>query len=342
MSAPEQYLNVRAWLSGCKRPLVVTHRRPDGDALGSIVGLTRVLGALGLAPQPVLYEVLPQRYQLLADMVPWRRWDLEREELTASCDALIIVDTCAYAQLEPLREYLQHAPRVLVIDHHPTRDELGLRANDLRLIDEDAGAVCLLIGELAQALSVPMDPPLGTALLVGLGTDTGWFRFPNTDARLLRMAAAAVEAGAPPNPVYRYIYEQDAPERLRLIGRMLQNMELLAEGRLVVLKLRRSDFAAVGADGAVTEDLVNEVGRLAGLEASLLFMEEPDGTVRVNFRSKQALDVAALAQEFGGGGHARAAGARPTGAFDDVVQTVTARTLAELAPDGQIAGERSR
>jgi phosphoesterase RecJ-like protein len=331
MIAREEYLNVRHWLSGCRRPLLVSHRRPDGDALGALAGLTRILGALGQAPQPALYEALPARYHLLADMVPWRRWDLEREQLTATCDALIIVDTCAFAQLEPLRDYLQHAPRTLVIDHHPTRDELGLRAGDMRLIDEQAGAACLLLGELAQAFEVPFDPPSATAFFVGLGTDTGWFRFPNTDARLLRLAAALIDAGAPPNPIYRYIYEQDAPDRLRLIGRMFQNMELLADGRLVVLKLRRADFAAVGANGAVTEDLVNEAGRLAGLEGSLLFMEEPDGTVRVNFRSKQSLDVAALAQQFGGGGHARASGARITGAFDEVVAQVTARTLRELA-----------
>ena len=157
-------------------------------------------------------------------------------------------------------------------------------------------AACLLVAEFAQAARVPFDPPLATALLVGLATDTGWFRFPSSDGRTFRMAAELVEAGGPPpNPIYRAIYEQDPPEKLRLLGRMLQNLEMLAGGKLAVLKLRRSDFAAVGADGTMTEDLVNEAGRLAGIEAVVLFTEEPDHTVRVNFRSKQALDVAVLA-----------------------------------------------
>ena len=97
------------------------------------------------------------------------------------------------------------------------------------------------------------------------------------------------------------------------------------------MRLRRDDFTAAGADRRLTEDLVNEAGRMAGIEAILLFTEEPDGKVRVNFRSKERLDVAALAQRFGGGGHARAAGARPPGAWDEVVARVIAETERGLA-----------
>ncbi len=263
-------------------------------------------------------------------MVGWRRWDLEANALQHDCDAVVVVDTCAWSQLEPIAEFLKRAPRTLVIDHHPTRDPVATRPGDLRLFDESAGAVCLIIAELVKSAGLAFDPALATALLVGIATDTGWFRFSSTDGRVLRMAAELVDAGAPPAPIYRAIYEQDAPGKLRLLGRMLQNLELLAGGRLAVLKLRRADFDAVGADGTMTEDLVNEAGRLEGIEAILLFTEEPDGSIRVNLRSKQALDVAALASRFGGGGHARAAGARPAGSWDQVVDSVTAAALAEL------------
>jgi bifunctional oligoribonuclease and PAP phosphatase NrnA len=332
MLQPQNLHNVRTWLGGCRRPLLITHQRPDGDALGAVAALARTLPALGLAPQPALFAPLPPRYAMLADLVAWERWDLHRDALAAECDAVIVLDTCAWAQLEPLADWLRDAPRTLVIDHHPTRDPLGVRPGDLRLIDEEAGATCLILHEWRASARLPLDPPTATALLIGIATDTGWFRFPNTDARVLRAAADLVAAGAPPAPLYRAIYEQDSPARLRLIGRMLTGLERRLGGRLVVLKLRRADFAAAEAEHTATEDLVNEAGRLAGLEATVMFTEEPDGRIRVNFRSKEHLDVAALAAQFGGGGHARAAGARIRGAWDDVVAQVLAATEAALAP----------
>ena len=330
MIAPADYHNVHTWLTACQRPLLVTHRRPDGDAVGALAGLTLALRSLNLNPMAALYEPLPPRYALLQDTVPWRRWDQEQAALTTACDALIILDTCAYSQLEPLAAFLPHAPRTLVIDHHPSRDPLATRPGDLRLLDDTAGAVCLLIAEWINVIHLPLTPPLSTALLVGLGTDSGWFRFANTNARLLRTAAELVEAGAPAATLYRSIYEQDPPAKLRLIARMLQNLELHAGGRLAVMTLRQSDYAATGTDRTMTEDLVNEAGRLAGIEATLLFTEEADGRVRVNFRSKQSLDVATLAGRFGGGGHARAAGARPQGPWDEVVPRIIAATIAAI------------
>ena len=292
--------------------------------------MSLALQALQLDPRPALFEPLPARYAQMTDTVAWRRWDQERAQLTAECDALVILDTCSFAQLDPLVGYLSQAPRTLVIDHHPTRDALGTRPGDLCLFDESAGAVCLLVAEWIHTVGLPLTPALATPLFIGLATDCGWFRFSNTDARVLRTAADLLEAGTPAAAIYRAIYEQDPPARLRLIARMLQTLELQADGKLVVMTLRQADFAAAGADRSMTEDLVNQAGCLAGIEATLLFTEEPDGSVRVNFRSKQTLDVAHLAARFGGGGHARASGARPKGVWDEVVPRVIADTIAAL------------
>ncbi len=318
------------WLASARRPLLVSHRRPDGDALGAIAALGRSLTGGETEARAVLFEPLPARYGLLEELVAWRRWDQQRDALTAECDALVILDTCAHAQLEPLADFLPRAPRILVIDHHPTRDPIGTRPGDRRLLDDTAGATCLIITELLRAAGRPLDAPTATALLTGLATDCGWFRFSNTDARLLRAAAGLVEAGAPLPAVYRQIHEQDSPARLRLIARMLASLELLAAGRVAVVRLRRADYAAAGADDSMSEDLVNEVGRLAGLEVMLLFNEEADGRVRVNLRSKRDVDVSQIAALFGGGGHARAAGARLNGSFDEAERQVTAAVLKAL------------
>jgi phosphoesterase RecJ-like protein len=111
---------------------------------------------------------------------------------------------------------------------------------------------------------------------------------------------------------------------------MLQTLELHADDRLAVMKLRQADFDAAGATRDMTEDLVNEAGRIGCTEATIMFTEEPDGSVRVNLRSKQSLDVSALAQRFNGGGHARASGARPDGPWDEVVQRVIAAAVKAL------------
>ncbi len=330
MITPTQYHEMRTWLEQCRRPLLITHRRPDGDALGSVAALTLVLRGWGQDPRPTLFEPCPLRYAFLAELTPWYDWGRDQAKLTAECDALVILDTCALPQLEPVAAYLPRAPRTLVIDHHATRDPLAARPGDLCLCDETAGAVSLLVAEWMKTTGVPLTPAIATALFVGLGTDCGWFRFTNTDARMLRMAAELCEAGASVNALYRATYEQDPPAKLRLLARMLQNLEFHAAGKLVVMTLRKADFAAAGAEHTMTEELVNEPGRLAGLEATLLFTEEHDGRVHINFRSKSTLDVAALAARFGGGGHPRAAGARPLGNWDEVVPRVIAETMAAL------------
>jgi len=335
MIAPTDYLNVRRWLDGCRRPLVVSHRRPDGDALGALAGFALTLQELRLEPTVALYEPFPPRYANLADLVDWRRCDQDQNRqaasLAAACDALVILDTCTFSQLEPIADFVRRAPRTLVIDHHPTRDDIGTRAGDLRIYDESAAATCVLIAEWVRAAGLPLRSPVAAALFTGIATDSGWFRFSNVDARTLRVAADLVAAGADPQPIYEAIYERDPAPRLRLIARVLSSLALHAGGQLAVLTLRQADFAAAGADRTMTEDLVNEAGHLAGLEATLMFTEEPDGLVHINFRSKRRLDVAALASRLGGGGHARAAGARPKGVWDEIVPRVIAATVAALA-----------
>jgi len=325
-----EFRSVTSWLEECHPPLLVSHQRPDGDSLGALTAMAAALRGCGKEPLAVLYAPLPAPYAFLSDATEWRQWSAVRDTLAARCDALVIVDTCALAQLEPIGDFLPDAPRTLVIDHHATRDAIGLRPGDLRCFDETASAVCLIIAEWARSAGIELDQAATSALFVGIATDTGWFRFTNTDARTLRVAAELLDGGADASALYRALYLQDPPEKVHLVARALAGLTLEAGGRLAVMRLRRADFEATGADGSMTENLINEAARLGSTEATLLFTEDPDGVVRVNFRSKQRLDVAELARRFGGGGHARAAGARVRGRWDDVVPQVLAATIAAL------------
>lgn len=318
------YQAATAWLRQFRRPLMFSHRRPDGDAIGSLAAVALALKQLDIEPFVTLFDPIPPRYDFLKDNVAWYLWDEVRDVVKTECDAVMILDTCAFAQLEPAAEFLQQCPETLVIDHHLTRDRLAHRDGDLQLIDPTAAATSVIIAEWIASAGLKMDAPIATALFTGIATDCGWFRFSNTDARTMRLAAGLVENGAGVSELYDEIHQQEPLPKLRLISRLLDSLELLAGGRLAILRLRPADLEAVGADRGMTDDLVNEASRLAGVEATLMFTEESDGLVKANFRSKTFLDVSALASRYGGGGHARAAGARIQGTWDSVVPRVIA------------------
>ncbi len=310
--------------------MLLSHQRPDGDSLGAMAGMALALRKQGAEPAAVLYEPLPTQYGFLDSATKWYVWDDVREVLSEDCDAVVLLDTCSQSQLEPIAAFLGRAPRMLVIDHHATRDPIGTRDGDLRLFDDTASAASLIIAEWIRSAGLEFDEPLATALFLGIATDCGWFRFTNTDARTMRLAADLVEAGADASRIHSAIYQQEPPAKLRLIAHMLNHLELKADGKLAVMYLRSADFEETGADSGMTGEMVNEATRLAGTEATLLFTEEPDRTIRVNFRSKRQLDVSALASRFGGGGHARAAGARLRGDWENVVPRVIAETIEAL------------
>ncbi|MBK8913973.1 MAG: bifunctional oligoribonuclease/PAP phosphatase NrnA [Phycisphaerales bacterium] len=324
------YSHIAPWLKRFERPLLLSHQRPDGDALGTLAGCAAVLSELGLSAQCALFDDFPRRYEIIRGAAAWKSWGADGAALRADCDCVVVVDTCSYAQLEPAAEFLRGGPPTMVLDHHATSDDLGVRPQDFRLIDATAGAASLIVEEWTAAAGL-LSARAAVALYVGLATDTGWFRFSNADARVFASAARLCAAGVRPAELYEALYQQDPEARLRLTARMLGGMRVLAGGRLVVLEVRQSDLKVCGADAGMTEDLVNEASRMAGVEATVLFNESEDGVIRVNLRSRRWVDVAAIARQFGGGGHVRAAGARQRGEWGDVTRRVIEAVEAALA-----------
>ncbi len=176
---------------------------------------------------------------------------------------------------------------------------------------------------LIESAGWEIDAETATMLYVGIATDTGWFRFSNADEAAFAAAGRLVSMGARPNELYERLYHSDCEARLRLIGELLSNFELHANGRLAVLRITRDLLAKCGATREMTEEVINEPMRMGDVVASLLLVEpEGDAPVRLSFRSKRDLDVARLAARFGGRGHARAAGARMTGTLSSVADEV--------------------
>jgi len=303
--------------------LVVTHARPDGDGLGSMRALALAARSAGKGAWMLVPDSVPARYQFLfatEALQPAGRF----AELAGRADLVVVLDTSVAGQLDGLdRQLPAVADKLIVMDHHATPGELGGTLWN----DPGAAALGVMIAELIDALGWPIDQDAREALMTAIVSDTGWFRFSNTDGRCLRLAARLLEAGVRADSLYRRLFQSDRPERLKLMARMLQSLELHEAGRLAVMTIRKADFADTGARPEDTENLINEAMRIGSVEAVVLLVET-DGHARVSLRSRKLLDVAEVAKRFGGGGHARAAGIRASETIDAIKPRIL-KTIAD-------------
>jgi len=317
MTDPKSEISRR--LSAANRLLVVTHARPDGDALGSMSALASAAIAAGKQAATLVPSDVPDRLGFLLLTGPPAKPE-KFAELADWADAVAIVDTCAFAQLDNLDEALAAArEKIVVVDHHATTDDIGA----VRWVDPSAAAAGVMVSELLEELAWPVGLAEAESLMTAITSDTGWLRFSNTDGRCLRAAARLTDAGVQCDQLYQRLFQTDRPQRTRLLARALSNMDLRAEGNISVMKLHLTDFDQTGALQSETESIVNEPMRIGCVEVSLLLTETPETdhsqpngrVVRVSLRSRGAVDVSAVARRFGGGGHVRAAGLR---AIEDI------------------------
>lgn len=288
------------------RVALVTHQRPDGDAIGSALGMAELLHMQGYAakvvtplPLPSFLHFLTKDSLLASPAVPewWRDYDCLG---VLDCGEAGRLDT--ENQPAPL-----HLP-TFTIDHHASSDGLG----SARWIEPTASATGEMVVRLAALAGWPLTPFVAQALWTAIVTDTGRFSYENTTITALEAAVECVKAGAEPATVATELYQSvTVPER-RLQTVVLERMELLEDGRMATSWLLREDFreAGVGSNGA--QDLVNILRDTAGVQVAVFFYEPPDSTkpheVKASFRTRSPYDALHVVSRFGGGGHQRAAG----------------------------------
>lgn len=305
-----------ALVNSHQRFLLVSHIRPDCDALGSELGMAGVLAALGKDVRIVNGNATPQN---LAFIDPHKRIkqigaDVRPEQLE-DVQVLIVLDTSAWAQLGDMGEVIKTTKaKKLVIDHHKSEDDLG--ATQFKHIQAEATG--RLVYEAACALGVSLTPEIATPLFAALATDTGWFRFSNTSAATYELAAKFVEAGAKPDWIYAELYERDTLARLNLRGRLLARTKVEMNGRLAYTSVLKEDFEETGALPPDTEDAINLTLGVSGVEVAVIFVWQKSGGYKISFRSRSGVDCSKLAEQFKGGGHKAAAGAYLEGALDQV------------------------
>jgi phosphoesterase RecJ-like protein len=298
--------------------LLTTHVRPDPDGLGSQLALADVLRSSGKEVQMVIASVYPPRYSFMDPEKRIVRYQSPGDEFRKA-EAIIVLDTGTWNQLGDFGEFIKTSPAAkLVIDHHLSQDDLG----GIALVDTTAEATGRLVYEAAQALGVAVSEAAANHLFAALATDTGWFRHGNTKPETFALAQALMEAGARPTYLYEMIYEQNTLPRLRLTGLVLERLQVLAGGQISYTEVRSTDYAQTGAVPQDTEDMINFCRSLAGVEVAAFFMEQPAGGVKVSFRARSRVNVAAVAEQFGGGGHRLAAGAIVNDSLENARATV--------------------
>jgi bifunctional oligoribonuclease and PAP phosphatase NrnA len=290
-----------------RRFMLTSHIRPDGDAIGCELALAAILRALGKDVLVCNAFTVPPNLRFLDPQQTFRQLDAEvSAEQIDDREALIILDTTAWAQLGAMGEVVKKTNAIkVVLDHHVSGDDLGAEL----FKNSDAEATGRLVVEAADALGVSLTPEIARAALVALATDTGWFRFSSTTADTLRLAARLVEAGAVPDQLYKELYETDSHARLQLIGRALSRAQIELGGRLIYTWLTQDDFRASGALPSDSEDIINMTLSVGGTEVAVILVEQPEGGFKVSLRSRCPVDCSAIAELFGGGGHKKAAGA---------------------------------
>jgi bifunctional oligoribonuclease and PAP phosphatase NrnA len=290
-----------------RRFVLTTHVRPDADAIGSEMAMAGLLEQLGMQVKIINASPVPARLKFLDPEGKCLQIGAQISENHArEADVHLLLDTSAWGQLAEMGRVFRATQAVkVIVDHHVSSEDLG--AIDMK--DTDAEATGALVFQFAQAMGLSITPSIATAMYCAMATDTGWFRFPSTTSETMRTIASLIDHGAEPSVLYRVLYEQYTLSRIKLAGRTMSRMMLDCNGRLAWTFVTLVDYRETGAEPPDTEDLVNECLTVGGVDAAFILIEQPNGNVKASLRCRSHLNVARVAEQFGGGGHKQAAGA---------------------------------
>ncbi|MBE3591070.1 MAG: bifunctional oligoribonuclease/PAP phosphatase NrnA [Firmicutes bacterium] len=327
MTGAGEWRRILDTLRDGRRFLLLLHVKPDGDSIGSSLALGRALQKLGKEAVLVCPDELPESLRFL----PGSDSFVRPEAVSGPFDAAVFLDCGDLERAGPARPLADLATVRINIDHHLSNARFG----DLNWIEADAAAVGEITYRLIRELGVALDRDMAYALYASLVTDTGSFAYQNTTPATHRIAAELLELGVRPQVVAREVWENRPEPALRLLGRALENLVVDPGGRLAWTRLGQEDFQRVGAGPQHAEGVVGYPRSLRGVEVAVAFIEAEPGVWRVSLRSNERVDVSRVAARFGGGGHARAAGATLSGRFEEVAPPLLDACRAALDEDGR-------
>ena len=310
-------------LDGARSVVVTTHANADGDGAGSEVALAAFLRARGTEAWIVNPTPFPES---CAFLLPDPAWVVpaKSEEASRRCreaDLAVVLDTAEVPRIGRVKALIRDLPKV-VIDHHPPG---GKPIQGMVFRDTTACATGALVFELIERAGGPWNEAIARALYMAVLTDTGGFRFTNTNPACFRVAARLVELGAAPEELYRAAYGRFHPRRFELLRESLATLTVHESGRLAWMTVPKDAYDRLGATVGDLEGFVDVPREVAGVEVAMLFRTTADGRIKVSLRSLPPVDVNVIAVELGGGGHVRAAAAVVRGPLEEAIERVVRR-----------------
>ena len=314
---------------------LLTHAKPDGDAFGSTVALLGALEMIGKTARAAFVPPVPATLRELPGAEQVTILDEQAPAELPEAALYILLDTGAWSQLGPPEQTIkERLDRTLILDHHVSGDVEAAH----RYIDGTSAATAEIVAALIDRLLADKGGidaatvAMRDGLFVGIASDTGWFRFSSTTPQTHELAARLLRLGTDQAEVYRQLEQMERPEKVALLTRALDSLQLLCHGRAAVMTLTAEDFIETGAYEEETERLIDIPQQIGSVQVIVLLSEkridgdQPRTVTRLSFRSKpgpKAVNVAKLAGRFGGGGHARAAGARIDAPARDALPQIT-------------------
>lgn len=301
-------------LRSCQTICVVGHVRPDGDCIGSQLGLTLALRQQGKTVTCWNQDEVPSK---LAFLDPERL--LRKPQAAGSFDGVVATDCASYERLGEVGNFIRDRRLLVNIDHHASNTRYG----DVNWVSPRAPSTGELIYLLLRKARWPVSPPIADCLFTAISTDTGSFQYPSTRPTSYHVAGELVQRGANLEKICHEVYQSYPLSRVRLLQRLYNGFRLAHENQIAYFWLRPSDFERTGADQADSEGLIDHLRAIETVVVACIFEElEPD-LIRLSLRSKStAVDVNRIAAQFGGGGHVAAAGARTRGSAGSVQRRV--------------------
>jgi bifunctional oligoribonuclease and PAP phosphatase NrnA len=294
--------------------LITTHVKPDGDSISSVLCLACLLDHLGKRYQIVLDDAVPSKFDFLPGIESIHR--LNGFTIPFSPRAVAVLDAAGLDRIGRVAEIIPAGAGIVNIDHHPGNGSFGA----FNLVDETESSTVEIVCELLKESRMVFSPDLAFLVYTGVMCDTGRFLFPNTTDRSLELCAEMVRLGADPVRIALHLYYQKNPDTIRAMGRALSTLELHFDGRVSSIVL--DNVYCQGGEIVDTEGFIDYPLMIEGTEVIFFMLEQEPGLFRVSFRSKHQVDVNAVAQTFGGGGHTRASGCRIKGTASEVKQNI--------------------
>ena len=295
---------IAAHIERARKILILTHINPDGDAIGSLLGVWHALQALGKQSIPVASSPLPSYAKWLpgAEHIEVYQSGMSFPDV----DLIIMVDTATVLRIGRIYEEHAHAITslpIVIVDHHVTNDGAGT----VNLISPEAASTCELLYELFRSMGVAISPAMATCLLLGLTSDTQSFQTSATTSESLRIAADLLELGADQQRIVHEVYYALPASSAKLIAQAM--IEMRRDGPIAWTRVTQAMMRATGAEDEAVDEVVRMMQRIEGVRALVMFKERQGGTTKISLRSAPPINVANLATRWGGGGHAQAAGA---------------------------------